>query len=764
MAVSASSILKRLLRNINPKPQNPNSITKLILSHLNSGRFQQAVSVLFASPEPLPYSLYAHLFSLCSSKKAIVEARKLECHLVTFSPFPPVFLLNRAIEAYGKCGCLDDARELFDEMPERDGGSWNSMITAYARNGSQESALCLFSEMNREGIVPNLISFVSVLGCCGVVLEFVLSRQVHSMAIKYGHSKNVILGSSLVDVYGKCGVMRDARRMFDEIENPTDVTWNVIVRRYLEVGDGKESVLMFFKMIREDVKPLNFTFSNALVASSSMSALKEGMQIHAVVAKINYEKDKVVSSSLINMYVKCGHLESARAVFDQLGSKDLISWTAIMSGYAVSGRNREARELFNMMPERNLISWNAMLAGYTRLSQWEDALEFIFLLQRTTKEIDHVTLVLILNVCAGLSNVEMGKQVHGFIYSHGFSLNIFVSNALLNMYGKCGTLNSARVWFYQMSQGRDTVSWNALLTSYARHQRGEQAISLFSEMQWESRPSIYIFGTLLAACGNIFALNHGKQIHGFMVRNCYELNTVIRGALVSMYTKCRCTLYALMIFKEADSRDVVLWNIMIFGLCHNGRGREVLELIGLMKEEGVKPDHVTFHGFLLACICEHEAGLGRLYFNSMSNDYFIIPRMEHYVCMIELYSRCGCMEELEKFVKSLPFEPTVAMLTRVFDACMKHDAVRFGEWAAEQHNQLNPSTPLRYELKDNRKTGRQHISLSTQCAVAIGFGTIEEEKYRRIKNYKLKGKKKETLNMELTSSSEAEPRASARAD
>ncbi|XVF39198.1 hypothetical protein PTKIN_Ptkin01aG0016400 [Pterospermum kingtungense] len=707
MAVSAASILRHLLRQINHKPQDqPNTLkcrTKAILDHLKSGRLQQAVSVLFASPEPFPFSLYAHLFGICADRKAVVEARKLESHLVTFSPLPPVFLLNRAIETYGKCLCVDDARELFDEMPERDGGSWNAMITAYARNGFQEKALCLFSEMNREGIVPNEISFASVLGSCGVVLELGLSRQVHAMVVKYGYCKNVILGSSLVDVYGKCGVISDARRMFDEIENPTDVSWNVIVRRYFEIGDGKEAVFMFFKMFREDVRPLSFTFSTALVACSSMSALKEGMQIHGVVVKINFERDKVISSSLINMYVKCGKLESARMVFDQLDSKDLISWTAIMSGYAMSGRIREARELFNMMPEQNIISWNAMLAGYTRLFQWEDALEFILLMRRTTKDIDHVTLMLILNVCAGLSDVEMGKQVHGFIYRHGFFSNIFVGNALLDMYGKCGTLNSARVWFYQLSEGRDTVSWNALLTSYAQHHRSEQAMTFFSDMQWESKPSKFIFGTLLAACGNIFALNHGKQIHGFMIRNGYELNLVIRGALVGMYCKCRCVSYALLIFKEADSRDVILWNIMIFGLCHNGKGRELLELIGSMEKEGVKPDHVTFHGILLACVCVHEAELGKLYFNLMSNDYSITPRMEHYECMIELYARCGCMEELEKFIKSMPFEPTVAMFTRVFDACKKHGAVRFGEWVAEQHNQLNPSTPLGFELDDRRK-------------------------------------------------------------
>ncbi|OMO50254.1 hypothetical protein COLO4_38157 [Corchorus olitorius] len=599
MAVSAAAILNRLLQPKNYKPQNkPESLKsaiKSIFTLLKSGRLQRAVSILFAFPEPFPFSLYAHLFRICSSKRAIVEARKLESHLVTFYPSPPVFLLNRAIEAYGNCGCLADARELFDEMPKRDGGSWNAVITAYARNGFQEKALSLFSEMNREGIVPNEISFASVLGSCGVVLELALSRQVHAMVVKSGYCKNVILGSSLVDVYGKCGVIRDARQMFEEIENPNNVSWNVIVRRYLEIGDGKEAVVMFFRMFQEDIRPLNFTFSNALVACSSVSALKEGMQIHGVVVKINFEMDRVVSSSLIDMYVKCGRLDSAHKIFDLLDSKDLISWTAIISGYAMRGRTREARELFNMMPERNVISWNAMLAGYTRSNQWEDALDFVFLMRRMTKDIDQLTVVLILNVCAGLIDVEMGKQVHGFIFRHGFCSNMFVGNALLDMYGKCGVLNTARVWFHHMSQGRrDTVSWNALLTSYAQHRRGEHAITFFSEMQWESRPSKFTFATLLAICANIFALNTGKEIHGFMVRNGYELDIVIVGALVDMYCKCRCIFYALMIFKEAASRDLVLWNTMIFGCCHNGRGREVFELIGLMEREGVKPDHTTF--------------------------------------------------------------------------------------------------------------------------------------------------------------------------
>ncbi|KAB1220896.1 hypothetical protein CJ030_MR3G022608 [Morella rubra] len=455
---------------------------------------------------------------------------------------------------------------------------------------------------------------------------------------------------------------------------------------------------MFFQMFPAAVRPLNFTYSNALIACSRISALKEGMQIHGVSIKVGFEDDQVVTSSLIDMYVKCGKLQNAWGVFEQPGSKDLISWTSIVSGYAMSGKTVKARELFDQMTERNVVSWNAMLAGYTCALQWEEALDFVILMRNTIKDIDHITLGMILNVCAGLSDVEVGKQVHGFIYRNGFFSNLTVGNALLDMYGKCGNLRSARVWFHQISQWRDNISWNALLTSYARHGRSEQAMTIFSEMQWEARPSVFTFGTLLASCANTFALQHGKQIHGFMIRSGYEMDIVIRGALVDMYSKCSCLEYALTVFKEAGSRDVILWNSIIFGCAYNQRGREILELFSSMKEDGIKPDRVTFQGILLACIYEGLVELGTRYFNSMSDEYYVMPWLEHYECMVELYSRYGRMDELENFVKSMACEPTVPMLTRIFNVCRKHGCLGLGEWAAERLNELSPSSPRKFKF------------------------------------------------------------------
>ncbi|KAF9626265.1 hypothetical protein IFM89_031778, partial [Coptis chinensis] len=493
-----------------------------------------------------------------------------------------------------------DARGFFDDMHQRDGGTWNAMITAYSQNGD---------------------------------------------------------GSSLVDIYGKCWLMDDARRMFYEIRNPNAISRNVIVRRYLEVDNYKEAVVMFFKMVGTNVMPLTFTFSSALVACSNIPALKEGEQIHAVAVKVCFVKDKIVVNSLIDMYAKCGDLVDARRLFDQPGSRDVIAWTSIVSAYSTCGRiERQGNFLMTCL---NGVSYRGM--------PW-------------------------------LSDILLGKQAHGFAYRHDLHSNTFVANAILDMYGKCGSLRSSKVWFSEMGHFRDRVSWNTFISSYARHGLSEKAIPLFGKMLLETTGTELDFSTLLAACANIFALDQGKQTHAYMLRNGFNIDVVIRGALVDMYSKCRCLDYAIKVFEESSSSDLILWNSMVLGCAHNGKGGEVLGLFESMQEEGIKCDNVTFQGVLLACIGEGFVDLGKQYFDFMSKDFCIIPRLEHYECMIELYSRYGYMDELKDFVQKMPFHPTVPMLTRIFYACREYMHSELGEWAAQRLNELKPLIPFQFEI------------------------------------------------------------------
>ncbi|CAO2818388.1 unnamed protein product [Amaranthus hypochondriacus] len=519
-------------------PAHSKSVTTTIFSLLESGQLTKAVSTLFASPFPFPFPLYGRLFQLCAKNNAIVETRKVESHLVTYFDPPPTFLLNRAIETYGKCGSLRDARELFDEMPNRDGGSWNALITASSQMGSMET-LSLFLRMNRSGWFPSEVTFASILGSFGVVLGLCFTRVVHGFILKLGLSSNVILASALVDVYGKCDDIVDARRIFNEIDCPNYVSWNVIVRRYLEVGNDREAISMFFGSIQAGVKPLTFTFCTALIACSARRGFLEGVQIHGVVIKCKYESDAEIANSLIDMYMKCNDVASARKIFDKLGVKDICSWTCMVSGYAKVGRLKEAQALFDEMPERNIISWNAMLAGYVHLGQWEKALNFIFMMCQEINQMNAITYNLVLNVSAALSDIEFGKQVHACIYRHGFESDLFISNALIDMYGKCGGLRNAKICFHNITGRRDTISWNSLLTSLARHHLSEDVIYTFSKMLKETSPNEHTFAILLSTCANKLALKQGKEVHCFMIRNGYEIDDFALRSLLNMYSKCR---------------------------------------------------------------------------------------------------------------------------------------------------------------------------------------------------------------------------------
>ncbi|XP_073004599.1 pentatricopeptide repeat-containing protein At3g26540 [Typha latifolia] len=636
----------------------------------------------------------SHLLSSSSSS--------ILAHLNSTSSPPSTFHLNRAIESLAACGRISDAHDLFDQMPHRDGGSWNAIITACVRNERPRDAISLFRQMHGEGILPKDVTFASVLSCCADLLELSLARQIHGLILKLAFSSNVIIGTSLVDVYGKCDIVDEARKLFDLMPHPNAISWNVIIRRYLEAGRGDEAVAMFFRMIGAGIRPLSFTVSNTFLACSDIFALKEGCQIHGFVVKIGYECHVLVRKSLLEMYAKCGAIDDAHRLFNLSETKDVFLCTSMVSAYATCGRIGDAELLFEEMSDRNIVSWNAMLAGYARSACWEKAMNLFQRMRRETEEIDILTLGSVLNICAGLFDLETGKQVHGFAYRNGFHLNLFLMNALLAMYAKCGCLRNAEIMFFRMDSQRDRFSWNSLILGYERHCRSEKALAALREMLRETTPNESTFSSGLAACANIFMLDHGKQIHAYMIRKRFEIDDIIRAALVDMYSKCRLIDYSVKVFEQKKSSDVVLWNSMILGCAYNGRGEYGLEIFEEMQKHEIRPDNVTFLGALLACISEGYVNLGQRYFILMSEEYHVVPRLEHYECMIELFGKHGFMVELENFVESMPFEPTTAMWTRIFDSCREYGNRKLGKRAERCINETNPLNPVRFEVIPER--------------------------------------------------------------
>ncbi|KAL6650584.1 hypothetical protein ACP70R_009509 [Stipagrostis hirtigluma subsp. patula] len=682
------------------------STVSAVSAHVAAGRLFAALDAFppCSSSSEIPSSLYASLLRLATSRRSLAAARRVASHIAS-SSLPstshssiPTFLLNRAIEALAACGSLADARELFDAMPRRDGGSWNAIITASSRAGRPSETFSLFSDMYSVGILPKDVTLASVLACCAGCRDLRGAQQLHGHISKRDFQSNVVLGTALVDVYGKCFLLSDARRAFDGISQPNAISWNVIVRRYLLAGMGDMAVQMFFKMVWSGVKPLVYTVSHALLACRDNNALEEGRCIHTFVLRHGYAHHEHVRSSVVDMYAKCGDIDAAQRLFNLAPIKDVVMSTSIVSGLAACGRIADAKRVFDGMEKHNLVSWNAMLTGYVRSRDLTGALDLFQQMRQETKELDAVTLGSVLNACTGLLDIGKGEEVHAFAFKCGFFSNLFLMNALVRMYSKCGCLRSAeRLLLFEMGSERDRYSWNSLISGYERHSMSEAALHALREMQSEAKPSQSTFSSALAACANIFLLNHGKQIHAYMIRNGYEIDDILRSALIDMYSKCRLFDYSVRVFEAGLSQDVILWNSMIFGCAYNGKGDDGLELFDEMRKHGIRPDSVTFLGVLVSCICEGHVGLGRSYFTLMTDEYSIVPRVEHYECMIELLGKHGYMVELEDFVEHMPFEPTTAMWLRIFDCCREYGNRKLGERAAQCINDSNPLTPVRFE-------------------------------------------------------------------
>jgi pentatricopeptide repeat protein len=501
-------------------------------------------------------------------------------------------------------------------------------------------------------------------------------------------------------------LLKDARKAFDDILLPNAVSWNVIIRQYVLAGMGDMAVQMFFRMVRAGVKPLVYTVSHALLACRDNRALEEGRCIHTFVLRHGYANHLHVRSSVIDMYAKCGAIDAAQRLFNLAPVKDMVMSTAIVSGLASCGRIADAKQVFDGMEHHNLVSWNAMLTGYVKSRVLTGALDLFLQMRQETKELDDVTLGSVLNACTGLLDIGKGEEVHALALKCGFFSHPFLMNALLRMYSKCGCLRSAeRLLLFEMGTGRDRYSWNSLISGYERHSMSEAALHALRKMQSEAKPSQSTFSSTLAACANVFLLKHGKQIHAYMIRNGYEIDDILRSALIDMYSKCRVFDYSIKVFEAELSDDVILWNSMIFGCAYSGKGDYGLELFDEMRKKGIRADTVTFLGALVCCISEGHVGLGRSYFTLMTGEYSLIPRVEHYECMIELLGKHGYMVELEDFIEHMPFQPTTAMWFRIFDCCREYGNRKLGERAAQHINDGNPLTPVRFESIHSYESG-----------------------------------------------------------
>lgn len=411
------------------------------------------------------------IFNLCSKRLDFELGRQLHA-LVVKSNWRNLILDSAVVSFYAQCGELTSACCAFDQMAVRDVVCWTTMIAAFSQQGHEEEAFGMFSQMLDEGFLPNEFTACAVLKACGEKKALRFGEQLHAAIVKKMYKDDVFIGSSLVDMYAKCGEILDSRKVFNRMRKRNTVTWTSIIAGYARKGLGEEAISLFQVMKQRRVISNNLTVVSILRACGSIRALLTGREVHAQIIKKGIQSNEYIGSTLVWFYCKCGDFRIASKVLEQ-------------------------------MPLRNVVSWTAMISGYAGLGHEPEALEFLKEMMDEGVEPNAFTYSSALKACANLEDILQGKLIHSFANKTPASTNVFVGSALIYMYSKCGYLSDAIQVFDSMPE-RNLVSWKTMILSYARNGLCQEALKLMYRMQTEGiEVDEYIFNSVMGECGDV---------------------------------------------------------------------------------------------------------------------------------------------------------------------------------------------------------------------------------------------------------------------
>lgn len=495
-------------------------------------------------------------------------------------------------------------------------------------------------------------------------------KHVHARLLRHCLDQDSYLFNILLKLSFNFKDLNYSQLLFNQCKEPNIYVWNTLIRGLVFRECFHKSIDFFYSMRNNGFLPNNFTFPFVLKSCARLFDLKLGVKLHGLVVKVGFDYDVFVKTGLVGLYSKCGCLGEARKAFDEIPEKNVISWTAIICGYIEVGRFTEAIDMFRRLLETGLRP-------------------------------DGFTLVRVVAACAQLGDLRTGEWVHRCVVDIGIGTNIFVSTALVDMYAKCGKMESARVVFDEMHE-KDIVTWGAMIQGYASNGLPKEALDLFHRMQRENlKMDCYTTVGVLSACARLGALELGEWASGLIDEKEFLSNPVLGTALIDMYAKCGKMASAWRVFNKMKEKDLVVWNAMITGLAMSGHVKAAFSLFGQLEKFGILPDGNTFIGLL--CGCTH-AGLvdeGRRLFDSMSQTYFLSPKIEHYGCMVDLLGRAGLLDEAHDLIRRMPMEANAIVWGALLGGCRLHRNTLLAEHVLKQLIELEPHNSGNYVLLSN---------------------------------------------------------------
>ncbi|KAL6289230.1 hypothetical protein ACE6H2_006740 [Prunus campanulata] len=416
--------------------------------------------------------LLHQILQSCARTGAPMEGKACHGQIIRVGLQADTLTSNMLINMYSKCGLVDCAGKVFDEMPERSLVSWNTMIGSLTQNGEEQKALGLFLQMRREGNYFSEFTVSSVLCACAAKCAVFECKQLHALAVKLAMNLNVYVGTALLDVYAKSGLIKDASSVFASLPERSEVTWSSMVAGYVQNELYEEALMFFHRAKMMGLEQNQFTISSAICACAGLAALIEGKQVHAVLCKTGFGLNIFIVSSLIDMYAKCGSI-------------------------------KEAYHVFRGMDETNTVLWNTMISGFARHACSLEVMILFEKMQQMGTFPSEVTYVSVLTACSHMGLVESGRKYFNLmITEHNVSPNVVHYSCMVDLFGRSGLLLEAYNLIEEMPFDATASMWGSLLASCRIHGKlhlAEVAAKHLSEIEPNNAGNHILLSSIYAA-------------------------------------------------------------------------------------------------------------------------------------------------------------------------------------------------------------------------------------------------------------------------
>ncbi|KAH6770224.1 Tetratricopeptide repeat superfamily protein [Perilla frutescens var. hirtella] len=349
--------------------------------------------------------------------------------------------------------------------------------------------------------------------------NFKQMKQIHAKIIRSSLHHHQVIVARLIRLCSSYRELDYASLVFQHVENPSTFVWNLLIRTYAVNDSPRRAILLYNLMIFRGVSVDKFTFPFVMKACLAISCVEKANEVYGLAVKTGFRGDVYLDNVLIDLYMKCGVFVDALEVFDKMRYRSVVSWTTVIAGLVFNGRMDIAQKVFDKMPKRNVVSWTAMINGYAKSKKPEMAFELYTEMQRHNVKPNEYTLVALLIASAELESLELGCWVHDYAIKNGFEIGVFVGTSLIDMYSKCGSLESAKRVFEKM-ENKSVATWNTMITSLGVHGQGEEAIAVFEEMEkMNTKPDAITFVGVLNACLQTGNIEKGRRYFYYMVEH-----------------------------------------------------------------------------------------------------------------------------------------------------------------------------------------------------------------------------------------------------